>query len=210
MSTEEAVEVEVTEDVVDYKAMYEQEKAKAGRILNEKKNVKDQFESLQTQLDEIKNAEKQAELAKLSIEDRYKTELQEKSVALEDYQSKLSAQEKKFEQLNRRIQVQNLTNDIPFAEGIPADLKEFSINKAFEGVDLNDVTAIHEAKQKFTNNYKSLILAKTPASGGSQEKAVGASNEVTITNDITPEQYLAMSRDERAQVPKEVVDSLRA
>lgn len=210
MSTEEAVAVEVTEDVVDYKAMYEQEKAKAGRILNEKKNVKDQFESLQTQLDEIKNAEKQAELAKLSIEDRYKTELQEKSVALEDYQSKLSAQEKKFEQLNRRIQVQNLTNDIPFAEGIPADLKEFSINKAFEGVDLNDVTAIHEAKQKFTNNYKSLILAKTPASGGSQEKAVGASNEVTITNDITPEQYLAMSRDERAQVPKEVVDSLRA
>lgn len=210
MSTEEAVAVEVTEDVVDYKAMYEQEKAKAGRILNEKKNVKDQFESLQTQLDEIKNAEKQAELAKLSIEDRYKTELQEKSVALEDYQSKLSAQEKKFEQLNRRIQVQNLTNDIPFAEGIPADLKEFSINKAFEGVDLNDVTAIHEAKQKFTNNYKSLILAKTPASGGSQEKAVGASNEVTITNDITPEQYLAMSRDERAQVPKEVVDSLRS
>jgi len=201
--------VEAVEEVVDYKALYEAEKATAGRILKEKKSVKDQFESLQSQLDEIKQSEKQAELAKLSNEDRFKQELQEKSVALEDYQAKLSAQEKQFEQLNRRIQVQSLTNDIPFAEGIPQDVKDYSINKAFEGVNLDDVSAIHKAKQAFTNNYKSLILAKTPTSGGSQEKTVGADTEVTVTTDITAEQYLAMSREERAQVPKEVVNSLR-
>jgi len=197
-ATTENQATETTPSVEELMALYESEKAKANRILAEKKNEREKLVALENKLNEYSAAEKKRNLEAMSAEERYNSLLAEKENELLSYRQRLDEQEGQYKGLQRKIKLQSVISDISFKEDIPHDVRQFTIESAFKDVDLDDVTQIKTVKNTFMDKYKSMILAKTPVGAGSEP--VKESTTPVTQSGITKEQYLAMPKEERLKV----------
>jgi len=197
-ATTENQATETTPSVEELMALYESEKAKANRILAEKKNEREKLVALENKLNEYSAAEKKRNLEAMSAEERYNSLLAEKENELLSYRQRLDEQEGQYKGLQRKIKLQSVISDIAFKEDIPHDVRQFTIESAFKDIDLDDVTQIKTVKNTFMDKYKSMILAKTPVGAGSEP--VKESTTPVTQSGITKEQYLAMPKEERLKV----------
>lgn len=196
---------EVQPSVEELQKLYEEEKATRLRILEEKRQVKSKATELEEQLEKYRQLEKERKLNEMSVEDRYKTILTEKEDEINTYKSSYTQKEQELNNLQRKIKLHEISGDIRFKSDIPSDVRSYAIEKAFAEIDLDDINQVRQTKQRLIDQYKSLILTDTPKGAGSDPK----SNEVVnIEDNITPEMYLAMSKEQRVQLSQNVRSKL--
>jgi len=192
--------VETTPTIEELTLALKASEAKAGRILSEKKAAKEQLDSLSATVNQLQAAQKETELSKLSTEDRLSAELQEKDQERQSLAEQLEAQKAELNNFKRTVAIQKHTGDISFKPDIPADVREFAINSAFQSVDLTDDANIAFAKSRFKETYASMIVANAPRGAGSQ----AVTEESALQGQsLTQEQYLAMSKEDRMKISSE-------
>jgi hypothetical protein len=196
-------ELELPDDPLALKEMFMQEKAKAARILAEKKAKSEELTAMQTRLTTLEAEDKSRRLSAMSEADKFRTLLEEREAELDRVRKDFEARDNELKSFQKKVKVKDVTGDITWASHVPSDVREFLIDKSFADVDLSDPDSVSNAKKAIVANYSGLISAASPKGVGTDTKPSKKIASVGNMTKLSKEAYMALSKMEKAKVSSE-------
>lgn len=152
------------DDGTELEAVKEQLKeseAKAGRLLDQKKEAVSKADVAEAELEELKSSG-------LSDGEKLQKELDKEKAAREKAEADLKERDAKLSKTMRSHDLGRIASGVKFLDTVPEDMRAFAIEKAFAEIEDDDLSNAEKVKvvlDKFQEDHKGLIQAVDPASG---------------------------------------------